>query len=283
MNEHHEEYNRGWYFPISLVRLYEAGTINAEEMMLLGKINSLCHPEKGCWASNQWLADWWGKTAHWVSRSIARFKDLELIVVKVSKKKGNHRSMWPTFQPDQLCKKKHIAIQEKAHSYVRKSTGQLTYTNDNNKRAHCGGSTSSTTGFLPTPTTQDPFLSKCVEKLETFIRKSRKISLNFKRHKWYNEFRMLLQSIDDDQPRLKHVLMTYIKTPHDDHTPQADSAESFRNKFLRIEDWMLRAQREEEGGVEFVRRPVLMEDGETVMVTEERTRSPGPVRLHREG
>ncbi len=42
--------------------------------------------------------------------SIARFKELGLIEVRISKSKGNRRAIWPVFQPDELCKKKHIAI-----------------------------------------------------------------------------------------------------------------------------------------------------------------------------
>src|SRR5678816_1414004 len=74
-----EEKVRGWWFPIFLVELYESRTINAEEFLLLGKINSFAD----CRVSNRWLAEWWGaKTPQWVSHTLNKLQKMGLIRLK---------------------------------------------------------------------------------------------------------------------------------------------------------------------------------------------------------
>lgn len=97
-----KEQNRGWFFPVVVVRMYEKGHINAEEMMLLGKINALVDEKKGCWASNSYLSKWWGKTTQHVSRTIAKFEELGIIksYIKKIEKQGTRRTIWTCFQGD---------------------------------------------------------------------------------------------------------------------------------------------------------------------------------------
>jgi hypothetical protein len=81
MDEPREHY-RGTYLPVSLMRLYEAGTLNGEEVLLFAKIDALQDPKAGgCWASNEYLAKWWKKTDRWVSVTIAKFRDLGIVQV----------------------------------------------------------------------------------------------------------------------------------------------------------------------------------------------------------
>lgn len=68
--------------PVPLMRLYESGEINGEELLLLAKIDALQDPkEGGCWASNQYLAKWWRKTDNWVSKTVSKLKVLGLVRV----------------------------------------------------------------------------------------------------------------------------------------------------------------------------------------------------------
>lgn len=234
-----QEVSRGWYFPISLIRLFEEGVINASELMLLGKINSLCDPKKGCWATNKWLAKWWGKNAHWVSRTINRFSELGLIKIKVRDR--NKRVIKVKFNGDQFSGRGgHFTDQRrslKRSGVVSKVGGLHTYTNNINE-----GNNSRESEFASSPSifpgdVEDPFLSKCSARLETFIRLSRKIHVRFKRHTWISEFRQLLKALNGNKQRLKRVLSIYLKEPHDEFTPQAECARSFRLKFARIERW----------------------------------------------
>jgi hypothetical protein len=71
---------RGWFIPVSIVRLYDSGEITDAEVLLLSKIDALQDPKRGgCWATNRWLAEWWRKTPDWVSKTIAKFIRLKLV------------------------------------------------------------------------------------------------------------------------------------------------------------------------------------------------------------
>lgn len=75
---------RYWAYPVSLIRLYETDVINAEEVMLLGKINTY---EK-CYASNKYLAAWWKNKSHnWVSTSLKKLEKLGVITCEYSGKR----------------------------------------------------------------------------------------------------------------------------------------------------------------------------------------------------
>lgn len=81
MDEPREHY-RGTFLPVELMRLYESGTLNGEEVLLLAKIDALQDPKAGgCWASNQYLGKWWGKSDRWVSSSVTKFQELKLVEV----------------------------------------------------------------------------------------------------------------------------------------------------------------------------------------------------------
>lgn len=74
------EHYRGTFLPVELIRLYESRTINAEEVLLLSKLDALQDPKRGgCWASNEYLAGWWGKSGRWVSETISKFEELGLV------------------------------------------------------------------------------------------------------------------------------------------------------------------------------------------------------------
>lgn len=74
----------GWFYPMELIRLWEKGTINDSEFLLLGKILILQDEQRGgCWASNAWLGKWWGgRHEKHVSRILAKFERLKLIQIK---------------------------------------------------------------------------------------------------------------------------------------------------------------------------------------------------------
>ncbi len=93
--EHHEEQPRGWYFPIEIIHLYKAEIINAEEVMLLGTINSLVRAKKGCIASNPWLAKHCNKTPRHIQKLLEKFKELGLI--RVTSLPGNRRRIHVTY------------------------------------------------------------------------------------------------------------------------------------------------------------------------------------------
>ncbi len=83
MNEQHKDKFRGWFIPLQVCRLFESRTLNAEEILLLVKIDCLQDEENGdvCWASNDYLGRWWGKSGRWVRSTTAKFEKLGLIKI----------------------------------------------------------------------------------------------------------------------------------------------------------------------------------------------------------
>lgn len=74
---------RGWFIPAPVVELYESGKLSEAELILLSKIDALQDKKRGgCWASNQYLAQWWGKrTVTWVSKTVSKFQAMGLVKV----------------------------------------------------------------------------------------------------------------------------------------------------------------------------------------------------------
>lgn len=80
--EQHKEFYRGTFIPVTLMRLFEFRLLSGDEILLLQKIDALQDPKRGgCWASNQWLAAWWGKSDNWVSKTISKFSRMKLVKV----------------------------------------------------------------------------------------------------------------------------------------------------------------------------------------------------------
>jgi hypothetical protein len=91
----------------------------------------------------------------------------------------------------------------------------------------------------------DKFIQKSCNKLEDFVRTKHRFDPHHHNDKrWHEQMRLLLQDIDGDKDRLVRVLGTYIEEEHNDYTPIADSARSFRKKFLSIERWASKANPE---------------------------------------
>lgn len=106
---------RGWWYPQFLVELYESGEINGEELILIGKINSF----RECRVSNKWLANWWGKTPRWVSRTLARLRELGLIFIEIEWDESRtiqKRLIHTCFQGDEGYRKSTSRAGEKFHT-----------------------------------------------------------------------------------------------------------------------------------------------------------------------
>lgn len=108
------------------------------------------------------------------------------------------------------------------------------------------------------------FIQEVTSKLETYVRVSRKINPHFNRKRWYQEMELLLNTLQGDQERLEHVLEDFMELPHNEYTPQVESAESFRRKFLQVESWVHRTieqRAKENGGPEAVMEEYVDEAG----------------------
>lgn len=268
--EAHREQPKGKYMPTAVWLMYDhtdekanrlsPRILTAEEMMLLAKINALAKRDEGCTASNRWLGKWWGKSPHWVSESVSKFRKLKLIKVKYTtpKKCKTLRQIWTTFEED--ASPTTIAMKpqggdhhsdETTYHPVVKTTATTSYDttyHTQRERRHCGKASPSTeNGFFPSSERYSDDVKDITHCLETKIRKAHKLNGKvFNRIKWYKHIHLLLQDVEDDVDRVKTVLKSFYKLPHDEFTPVVESSESFRSKFTKIEWWVARRQKEEE-------------------------------------
>ena len=81
--EQHKNQFRGVFIPATVFRLFEAGKINGDELLLLTKIDALQDSKRGgCYASNRFLSEWWGKTTTWTSKTISKLAEIGLIRIR---------------------------------------------------------------------------------------------------------------------------------------------------------------------------------------------------------
>jgi hypothetical protein len=95
--------------------------------------------------------------------------------------------------------------------------------------------------------TKENFYEKCAKKLEGALRKKRKITGKVVRIRWVKFFIYLHTTDNVDKSRIKKVLFWYCKNIGKKYTPRVFSGESFREKFLQIENVMdIQLQKEAE-------------------------------------
>ena len=79
MAETHAPQFRGVWIPAEVLERYASGEINAADMLLLMIIDSLVAPDRGCYASNKYLAERTGRHEINTSKAIARLKKIGLL------------------------------------------------------------------------------------------------------------------------------------------------------------------------------------------------------------
>lgn len=236
------------------------------EKVILCEIQSLDRGE-GCWRKDEEFAAFLGISTSRFQHILTKLRKKKMVsTVKFDGRRRWIRSSHPI----------HAAIQE--HAALLKTTGQPCYGQQSrpakNSRAALlktaglphttyevkNNNKNTVVGLVQAPTgvssfgecESDHHLNRLVEKLHSFLVKSRRINpkrVNTK--KWVDDFRSLIKDVGDLE-RVKRVLGWYVTTPHSKYTPRVYSADSFRTKFLQIEDTMERddsrpADDEEEG------------------------------------
>lgn len=248
--EIHEDKPRGWYIPPPIRRMFEDRILNAEEVLLLTKIDAL-QDEKygGCWASNRWLAKWWGKSPLWVSQTVAKFKELKLIKTKFFvKKRKTRRVIKVLFQGDGIhphsirktipYDKNHIPPYDKNHSKDNTS-----YYGEKGLRELRSGSN----GLISNGKDQS---SQLVQRYVEFTIKNRlhvgktgstingwqkSIILG-----WEKRTRELLQQVEF--AHVKKVLDWYFENWRETYTPKCQTMKRFCERFSDVEDAMRRSR-----------------------------------------
>lgn len=238
-----QEYTRGWYFPIALIKLYEAGHVNDAELMLLGKINSLCHPEKGCWATNQYLAEWWERDSTWVSATITKFRKLGLVKLQIED--GNRRTIFVTFQGDLPTEKTRSPHRENSVAPPRKLGGQQSNTNQYTNES-TGVGTPGAFLLHDEPEDKTPEARLCRRFLKRVVEKHRlhvgKKAPNMRQ--WKAAARQLLEQFNNDYERIKATIDWYGVHFRDEWVITCHAMTTFAANFIRIQKAMRRDQKE---------------------------------------
>lgn len=210
---------------------------------MLGKINSLQSPDRGCYASNQWLGKWFNKHPNWVSRMISKFKDLGLITIKyrMSGNKCVERQIRVSFQGFAV----NVGVNGAVNVGVKETRRKTT-----NRR-----------GLAP-PADGEMFLDKAIKCLVGWLETKGVRFDDRKRRRGRKQLQWLLvKDLDSDRARLKRVLQGYVRNEgRDQYQPKIWNVADFRQKFNRIEAWLNKHEPpkpKEEYEVEIVSRKVI--------------------------
>ena len=71
-------------------KIIKDNTLTASDKLIFGKIYSLTKQEKYCWASNQYLADYFNVTASHISKSINRLKNRNYLYIDLDMSQKNN-------------------------------------------------------------------------------------------------------------------------------------------------------------------------------------------------
>lgn len=222
---------KGIWIPIEI---WEDTNLSVFETALLAEIDSLDCGE-GCYKSDEELAKRMRCSVSHLGNTLTSLRKRKYLRTIES---GKHRRHLRTYFSRYRKKlKPDLRPTEKSRSHLLRKVGDISSTMISEDTLWRKGSATAR-GIFPLNGEVSPFIRKCSERLETYIRVSRKISPSFRRQKWYDEFRLLLQQVDGDGGRIKRALKAFINLPNEKYKPQVECAESFRKKFLRIENWI---------------------------------------------
>jgi DNA-binding Lrp family transcriptional regulator len=205
---------RGVWLPAEILQALEAGKVNTREVMLLCVVEALVTPERGCFASNGYLAKRLGCSGETVRRQLQRLEKIGL--VKRTTRNGWRREIetaWSRLTP-------------------HKTVGGAPQ--------DCGGYNKTKRGgddvFFEVPETDQTHTEQATA-LATAIRTilpGRRCNLRT----WAGEFALLAKEASGE--RVEAALAWYAKKIGGDYVPQAYSAKAFRQKFPAIEAAMRR-------------------------------------------
>lgn len=242
--EHHENQFRGWWVPAEVVRLFQSGKIGPMETLLLATIDGLISPERGCFASNKYLAAKLGILPRYVVKMIGNLTRDGLII------RTGFNGRIRTLETAWSNAVRKVRLVQQDHSGATRRTRRIPPTGELDKqveraakRRHgIGGKrkmffneSKKKTWTTPGPSDKD---YKRTDKLEQVIRSRRKIMRPFKRAAWAKCF-MMLRCVDGvPADHIDLILDWYVNHFGEEFVPQVYSAKAFRDKFLALENAM---------------------------------------------
>lgn len=213
--------------------------------MLVGIINALQDPTKGgCWASNDYLAQRWGKSTKHVSVSISLFEELGIFTIK---RRPNERLIKANFQGDDITLN---ALPKGNDPHYQKVIDPLpkgkTYRKQVNKEQeiHTAGAVK---GFFPdesnnTPQSKNRVYQLCVE-FDEFVLARRwrhKDDARPNLGRWRTACEELIERLDDDFQRFQEVVRWYFTNYKDPYLRNHAAITSLCKNFFGLEKAMCR-------------------------------------------
>lgn len=238
MAEHHEHQFRGVWIPADVMAKAAAGEINAGDMLLLAIIDSLVAPDKGCYASNTYLANRTGRSERRVRVSISKLKDMGLL--KQVGFDGKRRYLETAWSRVEVGRSTGQDRPETAGQSGRKRPGS--YNSINNKAISEPAASEGAGGFgLVEPSGIPPtdfdvgIATELLDAARRHLGPAHKYVRRAKLSSWADHVRLLRTTDKVDERRISRVMDWYRKAIGGEFVPQVFSGEAFRQKFDRLE------------------------------------------------
>lgn len=249
-----KDHSQGWWFPNSLVRLYEEQLLSGEELVLLGKIMALQDPKAGgCWASNAWLAKWSGKSISQVSRLVSRFEEEGWVVVNL--KNFNQRIIRVILSP--YAKMPRHPTQ-KCVAPLRKNAHIVSTSREEQERY----SADAEIGFFLTPKTKSKLRQLC-ERFDEFVYRVRWRAKDDAKPilgNWVIACEELIGRLEGDYGRFEELVEWYMENYKNPYTKNHSAMTTLCRNFFGLEKAMCRETNQPVPEIKVKKTPVKWED-----------------------
>ena len=239
--EEHSPQFRGVWIPAEVFQLLREKKIKAIEMTLLSIIEAYTSADRGCFASNAYLASELGVADSRIRQLLTKLRQMGLVKTTKRGPAGYReiRTAWGAVahsandtNGDSASSLAHTALRNK-----RNDRSKI----DKSNKDHCEHAGD---GFGLNGDKAEDFASPLVQQLHAALKKKRKIMREPNNQMWLASFRGLIQDVSDAK-RVRRVLRWYCQHIGEQFVPKAFSAASFREKFIDIEDAMIRMSGED--------------------------------------
>ena len=257
--EKHDKQFRGCWIPSEVIKLFEKGSINSSEVMLLITIDSLVSEDKGCFASNEYLGKKVGMSAGHVKDTIKHLVDLGLVLKTLIDNNQRHlETSWSRIKvevvKDDRLKSSlmnggggRIFPQGGADFSAGEGRKNCPQSTQGSKQEEKGMSSPSTNGHsnghggFKLPGEEPKAKTHWFEMAELLCRhllEKRQLMREPNLEKWAESFRLFIVNGLIEKARFDTVLKWYVKHIGEEFIPRARSADTFCEKFIQIEDQM---------------------------------------------
>lgn len=234
MAESHERQFTGWWIPVRLIEMFEAGILTLKEIILLCEIDSLSKKEKGCFASNQHFVDKLRLSETNVSKAISKLIQLELVFVV----KFDGRKRYLKTYMDEIPDTSKTARQtcQKQQSRLVKNSKIIVPGNNKDLLSEVGTSDLSTAQTLDLPAKTEPteFDYKAADQLYKVVSSAVKVNKRMDRKKWANVIRIMRTRDKLSKQDIGEMIKWYANHIGGEYDVEAFSAQSFRDKWEKL-------------------------------------------------